>query len=361
MLKNTKSLLMFAIGMMLATSTFAHRGATKAPSEIIPLPAYAPKGGKANAKVALEAATEFLASFSADQRAKLVFGWNSEERKKWSNLPAKIVTRAGLNFKQMTKAQRQLFFVFLSSSVGEAGYGRVADTMAAEGFLSTDPNAERYMWAPEYYWVSFYGDVKKDGKWGWQFGGHHLGINMSYDKGKYTSMSPSFLGTEPAFFTYKDVEYKSLVDMHLEGHQFYHALSAEQQKAADYPEIPDDVLTGPGKDGEIPNQVGLLGAKMSEAQQAKLIELIGKWVAVQPNEPYAARMAEIKGELDKTSFTWKGRYGKSAPAYYRIQGPNLIIEFLSITFNVGETAKNLGHYHSIYRNPKKEYGNVTFR
>lgn len=341
-----------------APAAFGHRIATKA-SEIIPIPKYAPKGGKADAKTSLETAHDFIRTFSDEQKSKLIFAWDSEERKKWSNLPAKIVTRAGFNFKQMTKAQRELFFVFLASSVGPEGYDRVAKTMAAEGFLSTDPKAERFGWTPEFYWVSFYGDVKGGGKWGWQFGGHHLGINMSYDKGEYTSMSPSFLGTEPAFFTYKEVKYHSLVDMHKDGYDFYASLPAEQKKAATYPEIPRDVLTGPGKDGEIPELAGIAAAKLSADHQAALLKLISKWVAVQPNEPNAKRMAEIKAELGKTHFAFTGGFGQSVPAYYRIQGPNLIIEMLSIERNVGETAKDLGHYHSIYRNPKKEYGNVS--
>lgn len=350
-------LLAACAALLLPLTAFGHRVATKA-SEIIPIPKYAPKGGKANAKVALEAAHDFIRTFDDSQKAKLIFAWDSEERKKWSNLPAKIVKRAGFNFKQMTKNQRELFFVFLASSVGEQGYDRVAKTMAAEGFLSTDPKAERFGWAPENYWVSFYGDVKGAGKWGWQFGGHHLGINMSYDKGKTTSMSPSFLGTEPAFFTYKDVKYHSLVDMHKDGYDLYESLPAEQKKAATYGEIPRDVLTGPGKDGELPPWVGIPAAKLAPKHQAALLELISKWVAVQPDEPYTARMAEIKAELAKTRFAFAGGFGQSVPAYYRIHGPSLIIEMLSLANNVGETAKDLGHYHTMYRNPGKDYGDL---
>lgn len=347
--------------LALAPSAFAHRGATTAPSEIIPIPAYAPKGGVASAKHALETAHAFLHSFSEERRAKLLFAWDSEERKKWSNLPAKIVKRAGLNFKQMTMDQRKLFFTFLASAVGKEGYQRIAKTMAAEGFLSTDPKAERFMWAPEYYWISFYGDVKSGGQWGWQYGGHHLGINMSYADGAVTSMSPSFLGTEPAFFTYKDVEYRSLVDMHKDGFEFYNSLPKDKKAKADFPEIPRDVVTGPGKDGEIPEQVGIMAADLDSPHKAALLTLISKWVSVQPDEPFNARMAEIEKDLGKTSFAFKGGFGSSVPAYYRIQSPTLIIEMLSLSNNVGETAKNLGHYHSIYRNPKKEYGNSTGR
>ena len=63
-------------------------------------------------------------------------------------------------------------------------------------------------------------------------------------------------------------------------------------------------------------------------------------------------MAEIEADLDGTYFGWHGNTDGSGPAYYRIQGPAVIIEY-STQSGVGADS---GHYHSIYRDPTNEYG-----
>ena len=71
--------------------------------------------------------------------------------------------------------------------------------------------------------VCFYGVPSADSPWGWQFGGHHLALNISIDNDEVTSMSPSFVGTEPAHFTYDGVEYTAVDDMHEAGYAIYQA------------------------------------------------------------------------------------------------------------------------------------------
>ena len=53
------------------------------------------------------------------------------------------------------------------------------------------------MIAAEYYWISFYGTPSETSPWGWRFGGHHLGLNLSVEGNRVTSMSPSFVGAKP--------------------------------------------------------------------------------------------------------------------------------------------------------------------
>lgn len=248
-------------------------------------------------------------------------------------------------------------FAFLASALGEEGYETVAETLAAEAFLSADARAERLQWAPENYWVSFYGDPAGTGRWGWQFGGHHLGLNLSIEEDTVTTMSPSFVGTEPAIFTLHGRDYEAVMDMHRAGYAVFTALDAQQQAAADSGTIPDDVLTGPGKDGIFPPVIGLSAAQMSAPQRAALLAAISEWVLIQPDENAQPRMAEIEAGLDEISFAWTGNDQVNTPTYMRIQGPMLIIELLSTGGNVGDSASGQGHYHTMYRNPTRDYGN----
>lgn len=344
------------IAAMTQSSATAHEAQTHRHSEVVPIPPYSLPYGAAGGAAALTAAQSFLETFDSGEFSKLLFNWTSDKRANWSNLPGGMVTRPGLSIGEMSEEQRQRLFVFLSSSLGAEGYARLGDLLAAEAFLSQAPRASRYGWFPENYWISFYGTPSANGLWGWQFGGHHLGLNISMQNGRVTTMSPTFWGTEPAVFTLNGVDYESVVDMHRTGHAVFQSLTPQQQAKAGLSRVPRDIETGPGKDGRVPELIGLAARDMTSRQRRSLMAMIRHWVAIQPDENAQQRMAEIEAELDAIHFAWIGTDEVNTPTYMRIQGPTLIIELHSNGGNFGANARGLGHYHTIYRNPNNEYG-----
>jgi hypothetical protein len=112
------------------------------------------------------------------------------------------------------------------------------------------------------------------------------------------------------------------------------------------------VWAGAGKDGLIPPLEGAKVADWSAAQRQLLLDTIMLWVGLLDAPSGQARLAEIQADLTNTHFAWHGPVDGSGSIYYRIQGPNLILEF-STQGNLGSDG---GHYHSIYRNPTNEYG-----
>lgn len=345
-----------ALMLALAAPLAAHETASHEHAEIVPIPAYSQPYGTASAAASLEAAKALLATFEADVLEQFMFDADSDIRATWSNLPAGIVDRSGISIGELSDAQRGLLFEFLASSLGEEGYESVAEVLAAETFLSTDRRAKRLQWAPENYWLSFYGTPSADTPWAWQFGGHHLGLNISIEGNRVITMSPSFIGTEPAVFTINGTDFEAVRDMHLAGYAVYTALDQAQQSAADAGTVPEDVLTGPGEDGTIPEVIGLSAADMTADQQELLLAAIAEWVSVQPNENAELRMEELRAGVADLSFAWTGSDEVNTPTYMRIQGPTLIIEMLSTGGNVGDSAEGAGHYHTMYRNPTLEYG-----
>ena len=200
-------------------------------------------GGEAGAAASLQAAEVFLASLDGATRPGLILDLNASERAGWLNLPASYVSRAGISVGEPSDEQRKLLFDFLASSLSKEGYRRVMEVMAAEAFLNkARPSSTRRKIAPEYYWICFFGIPSATTPWGWQFGGHHLGLNLSVEGNRVASMSPSFVGIEPIIFTYDGVEYEALVDMHLAGYALYSALDAVQKAAANAGNEPRWVL-----------------------------------------------------------------------------------------------------------------------
>ena len=227
------------VALGLGLPCLAHEAPSHEHAELVPIPEYNPPFGEASAAASLQAAEVFLASLDGATRSGLILDLDAKERAGWSNLPASSVDRAGISVGELSDEQRKLLFDFLASSLSEAGYRRVMEVMAAEAFL----NKARWSstWrkiAPEYYWISFFGIPSATTAWGWQFGGHHLGLNVSVEGNRVTTMSPSFVGIEPTIFTYDGVAYEALVDMHRAGYALYSALDAAQKAAADAGRVP---------------------------------------------------------------------------------------------------------------------------
>ena len=65
-------------------------------------------------------------------------------------------------------------------------------------------------------------------------------------------------------------------------------------------------------------------------------------------ETATVRMAAIKDKIGETWFAWSGPTESGKAAYFRVQGPSVIIEYAP--------QGGIGHIHTIIRNPEDEYG-----
>jgi hypothetical protein len=58
---------------------------------------------------------------------------------------------------------------------------------------------------------------------------------------------------------------------------------------------------------------------------------------------------------EKVYFGWAGPIGPSAPYYYRIHGPTLLIEFDN-NHPPGRQDGTVNHIHTVFRDPQNDYG-----
>ena len=63
-------------------------------------------------------------------------------------------------------------------------------------------------------------------------------------------------------------------------------------------------------------------------------------------------MAELKANIDKTYLAWYGPTTAGSGIYFRVTGPNVVIEYSGQSMG-GNTAN---HIHGIYRDPTNDYG-----
>ena len=300
------------------------------------------------------AAEELLAALDESQRAVVRHDLDAAVRRNWSNLPVGVLdfTRPGVRMGDLSDAQRDGVFTFLRAALSEEGFAKVTQIVRADEMLAqTSSRAERFGWTEDNFWFAVYGAPSATETWAWQFGGHHLAVNVTVD-GDRMFLTPTFVGVEPA--TYEDAG-ASFAPLHGEldaGVELVAALDATQQAAALVDDRPREVYAGAGEDGVVPPLEGARVGDWTEALQGRLLDLVEGWVGMLPPAAAQARLREIAADLDETRFAWNGPIDGSDSIYYRVQGPRLLIEF-STQGNLGDTA---GHFHSIYRNPLNEYG-----
>ena len=81
--------------------------------------------------------------------------------------------------------------------------------------------------------------------------------------------------------------------------------------------------------------------------------MIREWAGIMTDSFAEPRVAEIRSNLAQTYFAWSGPTTNSSAAYFRIQGPTVLIEYAP----QGGT----DHIHTIYRDPTNDYGAAIAR
>jgi len=207
------------------------------------------------------------------------------------------------------------------------------------------------------FYVAILGTPSATKPWMIQFGGHHLGINITL-VGSQHVLTPTHTGAQPAAYTINGETIRPLGKENDKAFALINALDAAQRKQAmlDY-QVADDVL-GPLHDGEVIQPEGVRAAAFTASQQARLLDLIQEWVSIINETDAKAKMAEVKANLPETFFAWSGPTTNGSPVYSRIQGPTLEIEYAPqcVAVPCGSGRPSTDHIHTFYRDPTNDYG-----
>jgi hypothetical protein len=295
---------------------------------------------------AVTKANAFLSTLDAPQREKVLLHFDSAKKPSWSNLPVTMVPRNGLPLGELTKPQRAAALATLAAVLSKQGYQKAIDIMNADDQLVKGANKTRF--GTDNYYIAVFGTPSETKPWMLQFGGHHLGINVTV-VGKDSVVTPTHTGAQPDLFMRDGQTVRPLGMENDLAFKLVNMLDAEQKKQAVLGGRPKDLQAPPGKDGAVVKPEGLKCNSLKDDQRAALMELIGAWVHILPDAAAANRMAAIKPKMDDTYFAWYGPTTNGSAAYFRIQGPALLIEYAP---QRGDT----GHIHTIIRDPSNEYG-----
>ncbi len=319
-----------------------------------------PAAAQQTAPRVVSAANAFLSTLDEAQRSKVVFAFDdSVQRARWSNLPTTMSRLAGVNLGEMNPAQRSAALALLSSVLSHRGFEKIQQIVEADELLRVNERS-RAMFGRDLYYFSMLGTPSVDKPWMLQFGGHHLSLNITI-AGEQGILTPSLTGAQPALYTANGRTVRPLGQESDKAVALLNSLDAGQRAQAILSFDVRDLVLGPGQDGKIIQPEGLRASAMTEQQRAMLLDLISEWSGIVHESAAAARMAEIRAGLADTWFAWSGPTdvtpGRNISAYYRIQGPNLVIEYAPQALGGDRTM----HVHAMYRDPTNDYGRKLTR
>ena len=308
-----------------------------------------------------DAAAAFLAVLNPEQQAKILFPIDSDEWRKWSNIPS--YPRQGVSIAEMHSTQRDRALALLRAALSSKGFATAQDIMRLNETVA-ELTGKRDGFGESLYWFTIMGTPSAGEPWGWQLDGHHLVINY-FIRGDQIVMTPTFMGSEPVHAEsgkYAGTRVFQAEEAH--GLALMRALTAEQRvKATVSKDLPREIFTAAFRDNFEMQYAGIRYDALSSPQQALLLEVIQTYVGnIRPGHA-EVRMAEVERHLSDTYFAWMGGIDEDSVFYYRVHSPVILVEFdhqRGIALRTEQPSRN--HIHTVVRTPNgNDYGKDLLR
>ena len=181
-----------------------------------------------------------------------------------------MVKRGGLKLESLSQKQRGNLDKLIAKIMSKKGVEIIKQQMLAE---DTIPKNFINKYGTKYFYVAFLGLPSENYPWMFQFGGHHLGINVTI-YGDDISFSPMLTGAQPAHIQYDGKNIFITQDEFLACRIFMNSLNQGQKKIAIRSDEVIGLQYGPGKYGKLFSPEGIKGSELTENQKQLLINLI---------------------------------------------------------------------------------------
>jgi hypothetical protein len=342
-----------------------------------------------------EAANNFLAGLSTDQRAKAQLPFeDEEERTRWYYTPT---PRRGLPFSEMDRRQQRLAQALIMTGLSRPGWVTASTIMGLETTLDGLEGWTTKEWWRDVrlYYVSIFGQPDAKAPWGWSFEGHHISLNYTLVDGRIVAPTPSFFGSNPAEAPFVgNTSLRPLASLEDPARELLHSLSEEQQAKAilttvappdlamlNRPYVVENALPWPTAGIDDPKAVieqfptmerfvkergltmadleairysstprGVPAAELNPGQREMLMTLIGNYIRRMPEELAEIELSKLQQRgVEQIHFAWAGGPERRQPHYYRLQGPRFLVEY-------DNTQNNANHIHSVWRDPQDDFG-----
>jgi hypothetical protein len=353
-----------------------------------------------------EAAREWLDTLSDDQRgvargAEPAYDAGDAERRRWFYTPT---DHGGLPLAAQGPAQQRAAMRLVATGLSTPGFVTVATVMGLENVLDqTEGFVVRFDRErgrdPGLYYLRVFGEPGGDRPWGYRFGGHHVSLNNLVVAGALVCATPCFLGADPASSPLLGGALsRPLGRVEDLARDLARSLSGDlASRSLLLPKAPPDLVTAnratvADGDRQLPLTdlwrterfadeaeqrrlqalsaaideaagfdegdlrsveyttvpKGVPGAALDAGQRDLLRALLGTYLGRVP-EVVSPMPDYDDAALDAVHFAWAGSTEPGQPHYYRLQGPELLLEW-------DNTQRGTNHAHSVWRDPSADFG-----
>lgn len=303
----------------------------------------------------VNAAKFFLATLSADQKAKATFPFDSEERENWHFIPRE---RKGLAFREMSPEQKLVGHALLNTGLSDRGQLKAGVIMSLEEVLyniegaadESKRTATREKRDPEKYFVSIFGTPAETGSWGWRVEGHHFSLNFTIKDGQLLRATPSFFGSNPGEVRSGPRTGTRVLGREEDlGRTLVKSLNPEQlKKTMVETTAPKEMITEAKHHVDPLSPEGISDVDLNAEQKELLGQIIHEYLFRVRPEVAEERLKEITAG-GAVHFAWAGELERGRPHYYRVQGKTFLLEY-------DNTQNDANHVHSVWRDFKGDFG-----
>ena len=304
-----------------------------------------------------QAASAFLRSLSADQKAKATFHYLDGERIFWYYPP---MNRHGLPLRDMDKNQRSLAMAIVEKTLDPVAYHRtkqIIDHESILGPIEKEAGVISFSRNPELYYWTIFGEPGGEDPWGWRAEGHHVSLHFSIWGDKIIATTPFFFGANPAEVLKGDQAGLRILsnreDMALE---LINSLDSGQRTRAIVEDAaPWDIYSYNSSKAVFPKEEGLPGSQMNGTQQEMLMSLITEYVTQVRHDISHDKMTAIQEEgVGNFHLAWAGGTEAFKGHYYRIHSGNFVVEYDNVQ-------NGANHVHSVIRDVDNDFASDVMR
>lgn len=307
----------------------------------------------ADAAALSRSARVLIASFDDAQRARALYPLESDQRFELRLAP--LPEWGGLPLGEMSLAQVVLLNQLLGASLSGQGFAKATGVVALEDHLVRDERA-RGLVVPvhgiERYSAAFFGEPRSGEIWGWRLQGHHLSLNFLVGADGVPVSAPVFLGAQPHQVTAGPrAGWRVLAGPEDRGRALLSALDGREREAARLgDEMPRDMFAGDRRAYDLGEPRGVAYGELRPPAQELLRALVEEYVGDVAGAAAVRRRAAVeRGGWSAVRFAFIGGATADARLYYRVQGPDFLIEYCVV-------AQSANHVHTIWRERQGDFG-----
>lgn len=291
------------------------------------------------------AAAAVLSALSDEQMALGHLGYPVDSARR--SLEYRPRPRPGISLADLTPKARKAAHRLLATGLSSHAFAQAMAVLALEEVLDRAEGWARGRHSDD-YWVAIFGNPAED-QWAWRFEGHHLSVNVAVQDGEVFA-TPMFFGANPATVSYAGrpvlrplAPEEDLARALLDGmgpHNRREAIVREQ--------APIDIHSGPSPQApEAIEPYGISSSKLDHTSRTLLRHLTDLYFSRLPEALAAKELERLDSE--ELHFAWEGPTQPGVRHYYRIQAPDLLIEY-------DNTSDDANHVHTVVRKPASDFG-----